>query len=190
MSTPVDRLKELIKELKTTPEEFSKKIKIDITPVLNKKQQLTFTTLKAIASAYKNVNPDWITFGTGDPIKKRPRISYKSIEEKQIKQIAARLKETRKNSGWTIEDFASECNISSSGYFAMESGKTMITVNKLKTFCDILKVSYSYIIDGTEDKTDRYKSLIAAKDEEIKTLKKKAELYDQIMSLTKDKKEK
>jgi len=188
MSTPVDRLNQLIKELKTTPEEFSKKIKMDVTPVLSKKQQLSFPMINAIVTAYKNVNPDWITFGTGNAIiKTRERVSHKQREKKLDIQVAERLQKLRKSHGWSVADFAKLTGLSSSGYFGIEQARTSVSIHKLVTFCKVLKVSYAYLIDGEDTSVDYYKKIIADKDVEIKLLREKAFLYDQIVSLTQKK---
>ena len=65
------------------------------------------------------------------------------------KEIGLRLKQARKNNGYTQEKIAELLGISQKHYSEVERGITGLSVKNLIDLSDILSVSLDYILKGT-----------------------------------------
>lgn len=70
--------------------------------------------------------------------------------------IASRLKELRQVHGWSQRDLAHQlqlidCDMDKNVITRIETNKRYVTDLELKALCQIFKVSYDNLIDGTEE---------------------------------------
>lgn len=91
--------------------------------------------------------------------------------------IGAKIKQLRKEKGYTIKMMAEYTGLSVGYLSTVEQAKTSLTINNLMTICDVLGVEPAWIL--TSDTT---KKLIVKKEEqrvvEIPELKQKMEMID------------
>lgn len=72
----------------------------------------------------------------------------------QKQEIAARLREIRKNSGLTQEKFAEILELSLSAYKKVESAENQISIDSLRKIEEQLKVSSDYVLFGKREDVD------------------------------------
>lgn len=73
----------------------------------------------------------------------------------QKQEIAARLREIRKNSGLTQEKFAEILELSLSAYKKIESAENQISIDSLRKIEEQLKVSSDYVLFGKREDVDK-----------------------------------
>lgn len=74
----------------------------------------------------------------------------------QIKQIAARIRDLREISGYSVEDVAKELKVSEETYREYEGGNTDIPVSFLYELASIFKVELTAILTGEDPKLRTY----------------------------------
>lgn len=64
----------------------------------------------------------------------------------EIKNIAKRIKDTRRNKGLTVQEVAYRCDIERSNLSRIEAGRTNLTVKTICLICNALNVKLSDIV--------------------------------------------
>lgn len=87
-------------------------------------------------------------------MRKRENVSLKQ-------EVAVRLREIRKSTGFTQERFAEILDLSVSAYKKLESGENQISIESLRKIEEQFKVSSDYMIFGKREDVDEvWKSLL------------------------------
>lgn len=107
------------------------------------------------------------------------------------KKIGRQIRDLRNARGWRQNELAEKVGLARSTMSNIESGKRSLTLNTLKTFCEVFNVDISYFgietnnYDETLDLTSRIAAIFNADDLPDA---KKDELYRNIMQIYLDSK--
>lgn len=107
------------------------------------------------------------------------------------KNIGRQIRDLRLARGWRQNELAEKVGLARSTMSNIESGKRSLTLNTLKTFCEVFNVDISYFgietnnFDETRDLTSRISAIFNADDLPDA---KKDELYRNIMQIYLDSK--
>ena len=117
-------------------------------------------------------------------------------------ELSEKIKIMRDMNHWTQEDVAEKLGMSTTGYAKIERGQTKVSVEKLKQIAKIFNINIAQLLDderfvicsigdnhsnynnyfGTSEKlaveNEKLKELLAAKENEIKALKKVISLLE------------
>lgn len=86
------------------------------------------------------------------------------------RESAARIREIRRNSGFTQEEFAELIDFSLSAYKKIESGENGASVNFLEKVEQKLHVSADYILFGKQEELDEVWKLVLNSSEQNKAM--------------------
>lgn len=64
----------------------------------------------------------------------------------EIKNIAKRIKDTRRSKGLTVQEVAYRCDIERSNLSRIEAGRTNLTIKTICLICNALNVGISDIV--------------------------------------------
>ncbi len=67
------------------------------------------------------------------------------------KEIAARLRQARKDAGYTTaESFCESCHVPFKDYLGHEEGKTIMRASQAMNYCNLLHVSLNWLMIGDD----------------------------------------
>ena len=116
--------------------------------------------------------------------------------------VNEKIRAIREVNQWSQEEMANKMNMSTNGYAKIERGQTKVSVEKLKQIAQIFNINIAQLLDderfvicsigdnhsnynnyfGTSEKlaveNEKLKELLAAKENEIKALKKVISLLE------------
>lgn len=72
-----------------------------------------------------------------------------------VKRFGKKLKEKRKQNGFTYQQLADTCHVNHGYIRQLESGLKMPSMQLMLSLCDILQTSPNYLLEFTEDNDDK-----------------------------------